>query len=307
MAVRKKRTPWTADQWVAEWTTNPDFARPAKSTNESNAERVSKFATDFKGVRLVDITPQQAKEWAEQNAPRAAVVRAMLNDAKEHGVIPYNPLAGVSSRKPEKPRPRLTEQEVEDLAAVAYDMFPDWPVMGALITTAAYTGMGLGELSALEWKNVDFKNGTILVERQFKPRQREFTGARYDKRREIAMPSQVAEALQGVPRLGPDGLVFYSPRAHGVYYSQLNSHFWPQVRAAFFERLPRSRRDEIGRSLDFADLRYFTAEFLYRSGVETADAAVMLGVTTKRLVEMFDPARDGAVTRVREAFLRRAV
>jgi integrase len=305
MPVKKKRTPWTADQWVKEWTTNPEFQRPSQATNDANAERVQRLAVDFKGVPLSEITTEQAKEWAEQYPGRVAAVKTMLNDARRQGIIPFNPFSGtVPAREPKEPA-RLTEAEVRELASTGYELFPGWPVMGALILTTAYTGMGIGELGALQWHNLDWERGVINVERQFRPRQQEFVPTR--KAREIALPEVVLEALRALPRLGQDDLIFYSTRSRGVYYSQLHTFFWLQVRAAFLARLAPERREEIGPGLDFNDLRYFTAQFLSESGVDPRDAANQLGVTVKRLEQMYDPSTDGAADRVRAAFRSRAL
>lgn len=311
MAVKKKRRPWLADEWVKEWTTNPEFERPSRATNDTNAERVRRFAKDFKGVALADITVDRARQWAADHPGRIGAVKAMLNDAKEHGVIPFNPFSGIVPDESKRTPPILTTDEVHHLAETAYSLFPDWPVMGTLILTAAYTGLGLGELGALQWSDVDWEHGTLTVTRQYQPRQRAFTTARYGKGRIVAMPEVVLSALRELPREGDDDLVFYSRRG-SVYYSQLHTYFWMQVRAAFFASLPPLRKEQLGPALDFNDLRYFTARFLAANGVDPKDAAYQLGITVKRLYALLgdDPAEDSA-DRIRAAFqknaLRRAV
>src|SRR5688500_15274386 len=62
-----------ADSFAARWTR--DYPRKKDSTNAGNAERVSKFARDYAGVLLRDVTRQDARAWALANRSRWKAVR----------------------------------------------------------------------------------------------------------------------------------------------------------------------------------------------------------------------------------------
>ena len=73
-------------------------------TNEHNRLALKKFSEDFKGVRLSDVTPMQAAEWALNNKWRAQTVRAMFADAVRMECCERNPFGVWPSQEPWPPR-----------------------------------------------------------------------------------------------------------------------------------------------------------------------------------------------------------
>ena len=81
---------------------------------------------------------------------------------------------------------------------------------GALFLTAAFTGLRMGELLALRWRDVDFPGATIRVRASYYLGQ--LTTPKSGKVRAVPMAPDVATALAQLGRrehwLGDDGLVF---------------------------------------------------------------------------------------------------
>ena len=81
---------------------------------------------------------------------------------------------------------------------------------GAIFLTAAFTGLRLGELLALRWRDVDFAGATIRVRASYAGG--ELTTPKSGKVRAVPMAPDVASALAQLGRredgLGDDDLVF---------------------------------------------------------------------------------------------------
>jgi hypothetical protein len=76
---RKREETETCDSFADRWMT--DYPRERESTNMNYAERIKKFARDFKGVPLSDISRPVARKWAVANQGHYKTVRAMFSDA----------------------------------------------------------------------------------------------------------------------------------------------------------------------------------------------------------------------------------
>ncbi len=121
--------------------------------------------------------------------------------------IPVNPLARVE-KHPMRPSGDIqvfSPEEVWSLVRAA-DSEPD----GALFLTAAFTGLRMGELLALRWRDVDFAGSTIRVRAGYAAGQ--LTTPKSGKVRSVPLAPDVASALARLGRrehwLGEDDLVF---------------------------------------------------------------------------------------------------
>lgn len=277
--IRKVTKNYTCDQWVEHWTTAPGFKRPKESTNLTNAERVGKFARDFRGIPMTSVDRAAAREWAAENSGRLGAVRAMFTDARLDGVVAENPftnlrLPGRTGRKYIEP---LTPAEVKELAGISDKKWPEWPVLSAMILFSAYSGVRLGECLALRWKDIDWQAGTILVERQWAARVGEFTSPKNDRARTIALLEPAATALRTLDQtMSPDGLLWYSPSGK-IMRPPLHHYYWRQVVAVFNDRTPDDRAAAI--DLEWHALRHFTASWMVDKGIQPHDVAGQLGHT----------------------------
>lgn len=305
--ARPQARAYTCDEWVAEWCSNPGYQRQSATTNAHNHERVKKFAEDFKGVPLAGVDRVMARKWAVENRARAAAVRTMVNDAVADQIVSQNVFANLKLPQPRgrKDIEVLTEAEVQRLIQCAYDLYEDWPVQGALITTAAYSGLRIGELCGLKHEDILWEEGVIHVQRQYRHRTNDFALPKSGIRRRVVMLEPVAEAIRGVPKLNTDGFVFYGRRDHKMYTPPSHNYFWTPVRAMFHMTLSEERKAQIPVSFDFHELRHFCGSFLADIGLSPQDIAEQLGHTDGgRLAQQLyvHTYRENAFDRIRKAY-----
>lgn len=299
---------WTVDQWVDEWLTNPGYSAGKQETTQvHNAERVSKFGTDFKGLPIGELDRITARKWAMDNPQRAATVRAMLNDALADGIISRNPFSGLKMKRTRgrKDINPLTREEVDALIDFGYEMFPDWEVMGALLTTAAYAGLRIGEICGLKWSDVLWEDGQLHVQRQYRHRTGDIALPKSGQTRKVVMLQPVSDALRGLPRLNDEGYVFYGRRDHKRYTPPSHAYFWGPVRAGFHAGLPKERKEQIPATFDFHELRHFCGSYLADIGLSPQDIAFQLGHTDGgKLAQTLyvHTYEDNASERIRKAY-----
>jgi len=119
--------------------------------------------------RMTDIDSRAVEKFiaARRRKVRPATVnkdlrtlRAIFAKAVKRGYLKQNPFDGVKRlREPERPIRVLTTDEIERLLAAAPSL--RWK---ALIYLALTTGMRLGELTHLEWDDVDLASGVVTVQ-----------------------------------------------------------------------------------------------------------------------------------------------
>lgn len=162
------------------------------------------------------------------------ILHGIFKRAQRVWELPSNPAAGVE-RQPERNTGRfnvLTATEVEALARAA-----ETEQDAALFKTAAFTGLRLGELRALEWGDVDFGKRLIHVRKGFT--RWELGNTKSHKVRSVPMIDQVMEVLEQLSRrpmwVGEEDLVF--PSTAGFYFddSRLRRRYKKALAAAGLE------------------------------------------------------------------------
>jgi len=130
----------------------------------------------------------------------------------------------------------LTSDEVFAVAANAgADLTDDEAEMySVLIVVAAFTGLRMGELLALRWRDVDFVNRTVFVRQNFvrgvlkQPKGKEI--------RSVPLIDQAAAALDRLSRranfTGPSDLVFASTTGSHLDGGDMRSVFYDALKAA---------------------------------------------------------------------------
>lgn len=296
---------YTCDEWVTEWVTNPGYQRSSETTNRHNHERVKKFGEDFKGRLLSEVDRPTARKWAMENRQRANAVRTMLNDAVADQVLTQNPFSNLKLPQPKgrKNIEVLTVDEARTLIECGYELYEDWRVMGALITTACFAGLRIGELCGLKWDDLDWEGGTIHVQRQYRHRVQDFALPKSGIKRFVVMLDVVADALRELPREN-DEFVFYGRRDHKMYSMSSHTYYWTPVRVMFHGTLPKARKEQIPVGFDFHELRHFCGSYLGDIGLSPQDIALQLGHTDggKLAQELYvHTYRDNAFERIRSA------
>jgi integrase len=157
--------------------------------------------------------------------------------------LPVNPLARVE-KHPMRPSGNIhvfSPEEVWILARAA-----DSEQDRAIYLTAAFTGLRMGELLALRWRDVDFAGSTIRVRASWAAGQ--LTTPKSGKVRAVPLAPDVATALASVGRrkhwVGDDDLVFAGEAGGHLDGSALRRRYKAALVAAEL------------RSLRFHDLRH---------------------------------------------------
>jgi integrase len=255
------------DEFAERWA--GDYPRPRASTNEHNAERVRKFAKDFKGVKLADVDRPAARAWAMKHPANHPAVRAMFGDAMRDGLIASNPFAelrlpGSRGRKDLVP---LTEPELAALADVALTDEMELGEYGseyrAMILFSGYVGLRPGELFAL--RREDISGQMCTIERSLS-RTGEIGPTKTGRSRTVIVPPPAQDALLDVPP-HPSGLLFTSPTDR-MWTQPLHHRYWSLLRR--FAKRP---------GFAFHGLRHTAATLLLERGVTPWDVAIQLGHT----------------------------
>jgi integrase len=125
----------------------------------------------FGKLTLTELTRRAFRDWFDtmtcgnkRLANVQSVIRTALEDAKQDGLIESNPLYGYTYKKKEPPKedddvdPFDTEER-EAIIAGAPDQ------AGNMFEFAFWSGLRTSELIALEWNDVDWRKGVVMVRR----------------------------------------------------------------------------------------------------------------------------------------------
>jgi len=219
----------------------------------------------WKGRRIESITETEVRAWLRELdrlvdakgerrlSPRSVnkhrqVMHAICGYAVDHGYVVEN----VVSKVPKRKQPDAAElivyspEQVQAVAAQAKD-----DTMRALILTAAFSGLRMGELLALRWRDVDFTARRIRVARSYS-QGLGIVSPKSGKSRSVPLADVLAVALDGLSRrdhfTAQDALVFTVTGKH-IDPSTIRARF---VRA----RDAAIKKDAELPSLRFHDLRH---------------------------------------------------
>jgi len=215
----------------------------------------------------------------------AATLHKALADARDDGLIPFNPSDGSKLPKIERDSDGAgdaqtwSREELDQfLAHVASDrLFPLWRL-------AAWTGMRRGELAGLSWRDVALEDGTIHVLRARvavgSSDVRESKPKTAKGRRQVELDADTARALTAWqerqekeraewPGVWPDhGLVFTLQDGSALHPDYLSRSFRAHVKKA---KLPMVR---------LHDLRHTHATLMLAAGVPVKVVSTRLGHST---------------------------
>jgi integrase len=230
------------------------------------------------------------------------VLSGVFNYAIDDELVAANPTAGISKRlfpkdsskaKPVTEQNVFTETEIEKLLAVCRSSYREFYL---LILIAARTGMRMGEILALRWGDVDFKNGLIWVKRSY--RRGRITPPKNGKTRKVDMSAQLAETLKAELPKDADELIV---NQDGYFYDQ------NYIRRVWARMLKSAKL----RFRKFHSLRHSYASILLSKGAQLLYVSRQLGHSNisitadiythwlddadNRHVDMLDPAHSDVV------------
>jgi integrase len=246
------RTGVTLSQAAAEWLRYCEQERAVKASTlteyRHSADRIVRLLGD---VPIEDVTPEMLERWKgtlmcsnRTTAKYLINLHGIFRRAMKVWGLPRNPVADV-----ERPRSRVSY----DLDAFSPEEV--WALVraagseqdGALFLTGAFTGLRMGELLALQWRDVDFGGQVLRVRRSYNIHGGLGTPKR-GKVRSVPLVPDVARALARLAEredfVGDDELVFPNELGRFMDASSLRDRYKAAlVRAGL-------------RSLRFHDLRH---------------------------------------------------
>jgi integrase len=193
------RTDVLFEEAAREWLRYAEEDRACKPTTmrdyRNTIER--RMLPFFAGVPLERITPQMIEAWRASMASGArtknkqmTILNGIMRRACRIYGLPTNPVSGVERLREVKKIDLevLEPEEVWALVRAAEDEQD-----AAIYLTAAFTGMRMGELRALRWRDVDFGRSIVRVRASYSMQW--LTTPKSGKVRAVPLAPDVARAL----------------------------------------------------------------------------------------------------------------
>lgn len=289
------------DNWIA-YKRDRKIKLSTQKDYELALGRIKQIFADRFGekLRLEDVTPERVEQFrdillASGLSDRTVnkyltILHGIFAWAQRQHRLPSNPVAQVEKRPPTK-RANIDVFSREEVMALVRSAKSDQD--GVIYVTAAFTGLRLGELLALRWRDVDFANQAVHV-------RQNFTNGLVDtpksgQERTVPMADEVAQALATLgqrEQFAADGdLVFC-----GIHGGHLSGH---KLRDRYKKVLKKAGL----RQLRFHDLRHTFGSHAIRTA-DSREVMEWMGhqnlATTQRYLQ-FKPKLDAA-RRISEAF-----
>ena len=183
-------------------------------------------------------------------------LKNMLRKAVEWGYLKDSAAAPVKKLKSGIPHFRyLSKEEINALLESCSKS--DNPHLYPFVVTALHTGMRLGEITALEWKDIDFKRRILRVD------NKEGHHTKNYQVRMIPMNVMLVDVLRKVPRRLDSPYVFQ--RKGGEKFHKMRTSY-------------ENARERVGLTdVRFHDLRHTFASHLVMGGVDIRTVQELLG------------------------------
>lgn len=202
------------------------------------------------------------------------VVMVLLNAAVESGIIPSNRLHGTKLPAAPKRKP-LSEPDIRAFNA----QLSEQPMSIQLFfKVLEFTGMRKGECLALTWKDIDFQNNTVDINKS-----RDQYGVGPTKTpagvRIIAIPTQLTQKLKHY-KLAQQKLFLKTKNSFSnngeIFLNQFNRPFNPYVANTYFNRILKAAKID-GKGYVVHSLRHTHATMLLDAGASPVEVAHRLG------------------------------
>jgi integrase len=230
----------------------------------------------FKQIPIGDLTPYDIKSWRhwrKQHPTKQSkaisksalnheliMLKAMFNLAMEWGWLRDNPARLIKKLKGEKARMRfLNREEIHHLIECSReDLKP-------VIIAAVSTGMRRGELFNLKWKDVDFENGFIKVEK-----------TKNKERRDVPIDVYLSETLKDLTESREKGdFVFLQKNGNRLTETFIRFRFGAAKKKAGIE------------DFRFHDLRHTAASLYATGGCDIMSLKNLLGHKSLKMTQRY--------------------
>lgn len=258
----------TLASYLRQWLSDHSFNLAPSTSATYRAIIDNHILPELGGITLTNLEPAQIQKYYKDKlttlSPRSvqqhhSVLRKALKNAVQWKLINNNPTDNLIVPIPKhRTIYTLTIEQLDDLlSGINSDLKP-------LFVIAAYTGMRLGELLALRWKDVDLETPSVNITRSMTRVNREHVfkspKSRYSVR-QVLLPKAAAGA-------------FGSIRIDGeLVFSRNGEPLNPSVVSRTFKRFAALA----GHDMRFHDLRHTHATILLSAGVHPKVVQERLG------------------------------
>ena len=258
----ENKTPlnYVADEWLRDIEEKVTF-----NTMKGYNAAYKKIVTFWEDTPMEEITPQQVTSWINSYDLAQKTIRNILlvfREIYDYAYVNYNvqnnPTVHIRSPKGKGKKEREYPSD-EDIRIVNENT--DKP-FGLMAYMALYTGLRRGELCALQWRDIDFREKVIKVSKS--------TYWTNDHVPHLKEP-KTASGVREVPMMDPLADILRPLRSHpeDLVFGELHSY---QIDKGF----DRYRR-ETGLGVTLHGLRHGFASILYKNKVDIKTAAYVLG------------------------------
>lgn len=238
----------------------------------------NKIAKEIKKRDIENLMLEMKKKGISNKAINGVTtfVQAVFNYGVEAGYYKVNPIGKIKKLPQEKkPVKFLNEKQMQVFLECAKRSR-----FYALFATAIYTGMRRGELLALEWSDIDFKNAKISVSKQYYKGIKQST--KTNKERSVDIPQALLEILKEHKKNCSilTKFVFHNYSGDPVHaYYMEEKHFHPLLAEC------NKYLDEENQIVNFRfhDLRHTYATYLLSNGVPVKYVQEQLGHSTAKM------------------------
>jgi len=243
----------TVDEYQVKWLAELERTDLKRSTKECYTYHVTKHIVPFFGKERIDLLDySRLKAWVIEQAAKfskdtvrldVAVLRAMLQEAVNEGILAANPVMklGKFYRSAKRVKEKIDPFTIEELHLIEDRCREKFPEHYPFILCMARTGMRIGEATALQWHDIDFTNNYIVVRRNIPHhRQVETTKTEASQRKVDMSPELSAElrrlrtevkkqALADRKAFDAEGWVFPTEDGTPIFYTNFLRRVWHKV------------------------------------------------------------------------------
>jgi len=270
---------------INDWLDSEVISKVKISTYDSYKYRISKYVCPrFEKRKIEGITSDEIQDLV-LNLEGARIKRKLspstvdgifvilsrfFERCVEKGIIVDNPCLNIAL--PKRKRKRVIVLSMEERRAIVEELQKNVEPKACLVAVALLTGMRLGELCSLKWKNVDLRNKRIYVKNT---KRRIYTEANKtkvittspkteDSTRTIPITSFIVKQLRKLPSHGSE---YVFSKNNGTGYDNRSIQ-------KYFERL--MKRLEI-KDKNFHTLRHTFATSAVESNMDIKTLSMILG------------------------------